>query len=145
MDGEILSIRWGPRQTQKVLTVSYERKRPRLDPCPVEAVLDLVRGKWKARIIRALADQPRTFGALRKHLGRVTQQVLAAQLKELEADGLVERHRNGPDAIDGSTYRLSDQAKTLLPALEALALWGAERLRREGLTWPGEQGPLSHR
>lgn len=121
----------------------YERKRPRLDPCPVEAVVDIIGGKWKARILRVLAVGPRTFGSLRKQLAGITQQVLSAQLKSLEADGLVARDRNGERAISGSTYRLTDEAKTLLPVLDALARWGTERLRRRGLDWSSEQGPLS--
>jgi DNA-binding HxlR family transcriptional regulator len=119
----------------------YERKRPRLDPCPVEEVVELIGGKWKARILRVLADGPQTFGGARKKLGGVTQQVLSAQLKSLEADGLVVRARNGAEPSAGSTYRLTDEASTLLPVLDVLARWGAARLRRKGLRWSPAQWP----
>lgn len=29
----------------------YVRKRPNLSPCPLEEVLGLIAGKWKARIV----------------------------------------------------------------------------------------------
>ena len=123
----------------------YERKRPRLDPCPVEEVVELIGGKWKARILRVLAHGPQTFGGLRKQLAGVTQQVLSAQLKGLEGGGLVVRERNGAEPSSGSTYRLTDEATSLLPVLDALADWGAARLRRKGLRWSAAQWPSTQR
>ena len=121
----------------------YARKRPPLDPCPVETVLALVAGKWKARILRVLFDGPRSFGALRKALGAVTQQVLAAQLRALEEDGLVARRPVTANGVAGSRYDLTPEARSLLPALDGLAVWGAARLRRQGLGWAPGQGPLA--
>lgn len=124
--------------------MAYARKRPPLDPCPVETVLALVAGRWKARILRVLFDGPQGFGGLRRALGpRVTQQVLAAQLRALEADGLVTRRPRGPGAAAGSCYGLTPEAVSLLPALDAVAVWGAARLRRQGLGWSPGQGPLT--
>ena len=120
--------------------MAYERKRPSLDPCPVEEVIELIGGKWKARILGVLMDGPHTFGGLRKSLRGVTQQVLSAQLKALEEDGFVTRSPNGPGSAAGSTYRLTPEAESFLPLLNALALWGTDRLRRKGLTWPETGG-----
>lgn len=31
--------------------MAYSRKRPSLDPCPVETVLAIISGKWKVRVL----------------------------------------------------------------------------------------------
>jgi DNA-binding HxlR family transcriptional regulator len=41
-----------------------------------------------------------------------------------------------------STYSLTVEAESLLPALNVLAFWGADRLQKAGLTWSEAQGPL---
>lgn len=122
--------------------MDYVKKRPDVDPCPVEAVLAIIGGKWKARILRVLADGPCTFGQLRRALGGVTQQVLSAQLKALEVDGMVHREPTELPLPPRSTYSLTDEAWSLLVPLNALALWGADRLRRHDLKWRNVQGPL---
>lgn len=50
---------------------------------------------------------------------------LSLQLKELEADGLVERkeYTQVPPKVE---YSLTDRAKTLLPVLEEQCKWGEE-------------------
>jgi len=59
--------------------------------CPVEATLNLVKGKWKVVIMFRLIDENRRFNELSRLLPKVTQRVLTNQLRELEKDGLVHR------------------------------------------------------
>ncbi len=51
----------------------------------------LLSGKWKLEIIWLLNQRVYRFGELRKAIHGVTQHMLTAQLRELEADGLVSR------------------------------------------------------
>ena len=121
--------------------MAYLKKIPPLGPCPFEAVLAIVGGKWKARILRVLADGPRTFGELKRALSGISQQVLSAALKALEADGMIKRAV--PEAHPTrSVVSLSDDARELLRAMTSLALWGAARLQRQGLVCPADQMPL---
>lgn len=115
--------------------MSYLPKRPPLDACPVEALVAIVAGKWKARILLELAAERLTFGQLRRGLGRVTQQVLSSQLAGLERDGVVLRTPVGDDPMKGSWYALTDEGRSLLPVLDLMAVWGLARLDRKGLTW----------
>lgn len=60
-------------------------------PCPAYRVLRLLAGKWKPAILFHLCEQTLRFGDLRRCLPEVSQKVLTAQLKELEADGVIAR------------------------------------------------------
>jgi DNA-binding HxlR family transcriptional regulator len=113
----------------------YERKRPSLDPCPVEEVLAIIGGKWKTRILYLIALQPQTFGSLRRGLHGIKQQVLAEQLKALTADGIVHRDRTVLGKKQFSRYTLTEEGSGLIPVLCALSDWGTTRLHARGIAW----------
>jgi DNA-binding HxlR family transcriptional regulator len=122
----------------------YDRKRPRLDPCPVEAVLSIVSGKWKARVLYLLSLDALTFGQIQKATTGLKQQVLSSLLRELEADGIVERARDGAPGRTlgaGSVYRLTAEGISLVAVLRTVAAWGQSRLARQGLVWAPPPSP----
>ena len=59
--------------------------------CPVTNALTILGGKWKINIIFQLSQNTMRFGALRRSLGDVTQQMLTKQLREMERDKLINR------------------------------------------------------
>ena len=69
-----------------------------LPACPVETTLMLIGDKWKVLILRDLMDGTKRFGELKKSIGHVTQKVLTAQLRQMEASGLLTRSQ-GTDAV----------------------------------------------
>lgn len=115
--------------------MAYERKRPALDACPVEEVLAVVGGKWKARILYQVAQTPQTFAELRRGLPGITQQVLSEQLRGLESDGIVSRRRTELGKTGFSRYTLTAEGQSLMPVLEAVSQWGIGRLARRGIDW----------
>ena len=60
-----------------------------LPACPVETTLTLISDKWKVLILRDLMNGTLRFGELKKSIGHVTQKVLTAQLRQMEARGLL--------------------------------------------------------
>lgn len=62
-----------------------------LPACPVETTLTLIGDKWKVLILRDLLPGTKRFGELKKSIGRVSQKVLTAQLRDMEEKGLVSR------------------------------------------------------
>jgi len=112
----------------------YVRKRLPLDPCPVETVLSIVSGKWKTRIIYLLSLDALTFSELLKATKGLKQQVLSSALKELEADGIIERLPQA-DAGRRPAYRLTSEGLSLFPILTTIAEWGSARLARSGVFW----------
>ena len=91
--------------------------------CPVETTLTLISDKWKVLILRDLMPGTKRFGELRKSIGTVTQKVLTAQLRQMEASGLLTRtvYAEVPPRVE---YTLTDLGRSLRPVLDAMEAWG---------------------
>lgn len=100
---------------------------PDLSYCPVERTLRVISGRWKPLIIYHLRVGPRRFNELRRCMPAITQRMLTQHLRELEADGILHRyvHEVVPPHVE---YSLTPLGGTLLPILDAMALWGIRRL-----------------
>ncbi len=74
--------------------------------CPVQATINVLSGKWKVQAVWRLSYGALRFAELRDLLRGVSEKVLAAQLRELERDGVVKRRevRSSPPKV---TYSLS--------------------------------------
>ena len=96
-----------------------------LPACPVETTLMLISDKWKVLILRDLMPGTRRFGELKKSIGTVSQKVLTAQLRDMEAKGLVPRrvYAEVPPRVE---YSLTDLGRSLKPILDAMWSWGEE-------------------
>jgi DNA-binding HxlR family transcriptional regulator len=95
--------------------------------CPLSRALDVIGERWSALIVRELLAGPRRYTDLHADLPGVSTDVLAARLKEMERDGLVARRRL-PAPAAAAVYELTSRGRDLLPALTALADWGAADL-----------------
>ena len=67
----------------------------------------------------------RSCGELRKAIPGITQHMLTAQLRELEADGLVSRavFAEVPPRVE---YEITSKARGLGPTMQALTAWWKE-------------------
>ena len=102
-----------------------------LPACPVETTLMLIGDKWKVLILRDLMGGTRRFGELKKSIGHVTQKVLTAQLRDMEAQGLLERkvYAEVPPRVE---YTLTDTGYSLKPVLDAMTAWGMDYQKKNG-------------
>ena len=105
--------------------------------CGLDAALMVVGGKWKLLILFHLGPGKRRFGELRRLVSGVSEKMLIQQLRELQADGVIERmdFREIPPKVE---YSLTPLGRSLAQALMPLCEWGtahaaaieAIRLRR---------------
>ena len=59
----------------------------------ISTVQKILGGKWKIEILYYIGLQNvRRFGALRRHIGGITESSLTKQLRELESDGFINRY-----------------------------------------------------
>jgi DNA-binding HxlR family transcriptional regulator len=93
--------------------------------CPIMATIAMISDKWKVLIICKLIKGTLRFNELRRELQGVTQRVLTHQLRELEADGLINRtvFAEVPPRVE---YSLTPLGRTLIPVLENLETWARE-------------------
>ena len=97
----------------------------KLPACPVETTLSLIGDKWKVLILRDLRPGTKRFGQLRSSLGTVSQKVLTAQLRAMEASGLVVR-KVYPEVPPRVEYSLSELGNSMRPIIRAMEQWGLE-------------------
>ncbi|GAA3628599.1 HxlR family transcriptional regulator [Lentzea atacamensis] len=100
-----------------------------LPGCPMAAAFAAIGGKWKLTLVYWLAHGESHFAGLRRRGAPITPKVLAEQLRELEADGLVERVVTGPVPAP-VIYRLTPYGTTVLPVVESVRVWGETHLQR---------------
>ena len=102
--------------------------------CDVEATLSVFGGRWKPVLVCHLLEGRKRFGELRRMTPNATERMIALQLRELEADGVVARHvyAEVPPRVE---YELTEFGRTLEPVLVLMREWGkafkARRLAEE--------------
>jgi DNA-binding HxlR family transcriptional regulator len=84
--------------------------------------LATITGKWKLEILWLLNQRIHPFGELRRAIPGVTQHMLTAQLREIEADGLVRRKifAEVPPRVE---YAITPAARALKPVIDAVFTW----------------------
>jgi len=108
--------------------------------CALTAALAAIGGRWKLFVVYRLADGPRHFAALRRSLPDVSAKVLAQQLRELQADGLVSRERSGPvPAL--VHYALTSHGRSVLPVAEQIRRWGIAHQAAHASPGQGDSAP----
>ena len=100
--------------------------------CSVARSLDVVGDRWALLVVRELLLGPRRFTDLVDGLPGVGTNVLSTRLRDLEAEGIIERTRT-PTPTPAVLYELTDEGRGLKPVLDAFARWGSRRLTRAGV------------
>lgn len=95
-------------------------------PCPIDAMLSVIDGRWKGTILWRLLDGPMRTSELARSIPQVTERVLLRHLEELVGDAIVVRRVEGRRV----SYALSEYGMTLLPVMEAICEWGRRHLER---------------
>ncbi|MFG2721676.1 winged helix-turn-helix transcriptional regulator [Streptomyces sp. NPDC048416] len=104
-----------------------QRRRSYDQYCASARALDAVGDRWTLLVVRELLGGPRRYTDLHADLPGVSTDVLAARLKDMEAQGLAIRRRLPPPGA-ATVYELTPRGVGLLPVLTALAEWGAPDL-----------------
>ena len=96
--------------------------------CPIEAIIDVIGGKWKALILWQLQDTTKRTGELKRLIPGITQKMLIQQLKALENQGFVKRnvYAQVPPKVE---YSLTKSGENLKPILQQMCSWGREYMK----------------
>jgi DNA-binding HxlR family transcriptional regulator len=94
-------------------------------PCAPHSVLARLGDKWTILVMShlAVADGHRLrFSELKRGIEGITQRMLTLTLRNLERDGLLERHYF-PEVPPRVEYELTGMGASMLPALEGFTSW----------------------
>ncbi len=99
----------------------------RRSDCAVACTLDLIGDRWTLLVVRDLLNGKRYFDDFLRSPEGIATNVLAARLRALCEQGLVEKT---PDPTDQRrcSYRLSEDGLRLGELLGAIAAWGLKHV-----------------
>jgi DNA-binding HxlR family transcriptional regulator len=87
--------------------------------------LNVIAHRWTLMIALALKGGPLRFSQLRRNIPGVTSQVLTESLRQMERDGIVERHE-AAKAAPRVEYSLTGLGLTLCTPAQAIRAWAEE-------------------
>ena len=105
--------------------------------CPLEYGLSVFGGKWRSRIICVLTDGALRYSALRREMTDISDPVLAAALKELMDEGMVER-RQFEEIPPRVEYSLSEKGRSAVPILKSICRWSGAYYREDNANEPAK-------
>lgn len=94
------------------------------DQCRVEDALEILVGKWKPIILlHLLKEGTQRFSELKRRMPGITQKMLTKQLRELEAEDIIQRvvYPQVPPKVE---YSITEYGRSLEPILHAMHEWG---------------------
>jgi len=97
--------------------------------CPVAKAAQVFCERWTPLILRDLGGGPARFSDLQRGVPMMSPTLLSRRLKQLEAEGIVERRRVAGGR--GALYALTRSGAEFLPIVLALGVWGQRWSRRE--------------
>lgn len=102
--------------------------------CPkFEHTFRILGKKWNGLIIEVLLEGPKRFKDLSGQICDVSDRVLAERLKDLEADGLVERI-TCEQTSNRSGYCLTPKGEDLQSVMSEIQEWSNRWINQEDLT-----------
>ncbi|GGE99013.1 helix-turn-helix transcriptional regulator [Stappia taiwanensis] len=95
---------------------------PCIEPCAIERGMRIIGGKWTGSILWHLKDGPVRFNDLARMVGGASKKMIAERLRQLEAQGLVQREvmDTAPVSVQ---YQITDLGRTALGFLDELRKW----------------------
>ena len=96
--------------------------------CPIRNVLSRVGDKWSMLVLFTLeSNDTQRFKELQRNIPDISQKMLTATLKMLEADGLI-RREVFPEVPPRVEYSLTKKGRSLLPLIDNLLSWASENM-----------------
>ncbi|MHC8949740.1 winged helix-turn-helix transcriptional regulator [Sphingobacterium hungaricum] len=96
--------------------------------CHVGRAMHIFKGRWTFPIIKTLMDGTFRFKELERALHGINTRMLVKELKELEAEGIINRqaYATVPPTVE---YSLTDKGKAMEPIIAEIEKWGVKYLQ----------------
>jgi DNA-binding HxlR family transcriptional regulator len=94
--------------------------------CPYfHHAIELIGARWSGAIVRAMLTGVTRFSDLSLAIPGLSDRMLSERLKELEAEGIVER-RVIPSTPVRIEYQLTDKGRDLAGVIESISVWAED-------------------
>ncbi len=93
------------------------------ESCATRQALERLAAKWRVLLVYSLLAGPRRPADLRRRVPGITQKMLTATLRGMEADGLVARRVLKAEPPQHVEYELTALGRTLEEPLAAICAW----------------------
>jgi DNA-binding HxlR family transcriptional regulator len=101
----------------------YEKKIPLTIDCGLRLTKEVLNGKWKPALLKAISRDIKRPSEILKLLPGATLRVLNVQLKELEHHGMLDK-KTYPQLPPKVEYSLTDLGLSIMPIIDAMDEWG---------------------
>lgn len=111
------------RTIEEILALSKEDFEKKFQSCPVTFTMNVIGGKWKPIIMSRIKIGINRFGILQRSIPTISKQMLTAQLRELEEDGMIDRKifAEVPPRVE---YTISKKGDEIFPILDEMIKFG---------------------
>lgn len=99
---------------------------------PVEFAMDRIGGTWKMPILWRLKDKVMRYSQLKKDIAHITDKMLTTQLRELEAEGFINR-KVYPVVPPKVEYSITKKGETLIPIIDTIRNYGLFLMKEAGV------------
>lgn len=101
---------------------------------PVDYVLQQIGGTWKAPVLWRLKSRTLRYTELEKDIPHISQKMLTKTLKELEANGIIDK-KTFARVPPHTEYSLTPRGKKLVVLIGAIRKAGLEMMQEEGIDY----------
>ncbi|MDF2190383.1 helix-turn-helix domain-containing protein [Paraflavitalea sp. CAU 1676] len=99
------------------------------DHCVMTKFSALIAGKWKPILLHLVEKEVNRFNLLQQQMPSISRKVLAEQLRELEADGLLTRTVLKAKAPQVVVYGLTEKGRSLRRLIDTIIGWCTMHLK----------------
>lgn len=101
---------------------------------PVDYILQQIGGTWKAPVLWRLKAKTMRYTELGKAIPHISQKMLTKTLKELEADGIIDK-KTFAKVPPHTEYSLTEKGKKILSLIETIRNTGLSLMKEEGIDY----------
>ncbi|MFN3794063.1 MAG: winged helix-turn-helix transcriptional regulator [Chitinophagaceae bacterium] len=101
---------------------------------PVDFVLKKLGGTWKIPVLWRLRKKTWRYTELQKDIEHISQKMLSQTLKQLEAEGFVQK-KTFAEVPPRTEYSLTEKGKRAVEVIEYLRNYGLELMKEDGIDY----------
>lgn len=111
---------------------------------PVDFVLKKLGGTWKIPVLWRLRKKTWRYTELQKDIEHISQKMLSQTLKQLEAEGFVQK-KTYAEVPPRTEYSLTEKGKRAVEVIEYLRNYGLELMKEDGIDYEAMMREEAHR